>query len=184
MEIPVETVYSAIEFGHRNGIKTLLNPAPAVGALDLEKIRHATFLAPNESELRTLSGQPVDSLAEVEAAARSLIAKGIGTVIVTLGARGALLVTETDVVPIASPGPVTPVDTTGAGDAFMGCFARYYVETGDLLGSLGKAVRYAADSITRRGAQKAYAFEDEFKNLGLNGLRGGRCGADGERQLS
>ena len=161
LEIPVETVYAAIEFGKRNGIPTLLNPAPAVTTLDPEKIRHATFLVPNETELGILSGLPVDTMAEVEAAAQSLIAKGIGTVIVTLGARGALLVTADNATTIA-PVSVAPVDTTGAGDAFIGSFARYFVDGDDLAAALGKAVRYAADSITRRGTQRAYATEAEF----------------------
>ena len=58
---------------------------------------------------------------------------------------------------------VTPVDTTGAGDAFVGSFARYYVAGASLDAALDKAVRYAADSITRRGTQKAYATEPEFE---------------------
>ncbi len=164
LEIPLETVYAAIEFGKRHGIATLLNPAPAAAALDPRRIRDVTFLVPNETELAMLSGLPVDSMVEVEAAARSLMAKGIGTVIVTLGARGALLVTAAGVTPIPPMG-VTPVDTTGAGDAFIGSFARYYVETADVADALGKAVRYAADSITRRGTQKAYATEAEFQGL-------------------
>jgi len=164
LEIPLETVYAAIEFGKRHGIATLLNPAPAAAALDPRRIRDVTFLVPNETELAMLSGLPVDSMVEVEAAARSLMAKGIGTVIVTLGARGALLVTAAGVTPIPPMG-VTPVDTTGAGDAFIGSFARYYVETADVADALGKAVRYAADSITRRGTQKAYATEAEFQDV-------------------
>ena len=116
---------------------------------------------PNETELRILSGLPVDSLEEVEAAARSLITRGIGTVVVTLGSRGALLVEAGGSTPIP-PVAVTPVDTTGAGDAFIGSFARYYVVDRDVAAALRRAVRYAADSITRRGTQKAYATEAEF----------------------
>ncbi len=159
--MPVETVYAAIAFGKRHGIKTLLNPAPAVADLDPAKIGHASFLVPNETELAILSGMPVETDPQVEAAAASLIAKGIGTVIVTMGARGALLVTAEGARRIA-PVSVVPVDTTGAGDAFIGSFARYFVETGDVVGALGQAVRYAANSITRRGTQKAYATEAEF----------------------
>ena len=107
LEIPLETVYAAIEFGKRHGIKTLLNPAPATSALDLQRILHVTFFVPNETELALLSGRPVRTVAEIEAAARSLIAKGIGTVIVTMGERGALLVTPTE----------TSRDRTGPGHA-------------------------------------------------------------------
>ncbi len=161
LEIPVETVYAALEFGRLHGIATLLNPAPAIMDLDPDKIRHATFLVPNETELVILSGLPAGTEDEVEVAARSLIAKGIETVIVTMGGRGALLVSATETVPIL-PVPVIPVDTTGAGDAFIGSFARYFVETRDIKGALAKAAAYAADSITRRGTQKAYASEAEF----------------------
>ena len=162
LEIPVETVYAAIDFGKRHGVKTLLNPAPAVADLDPERIRHATFLVPNETELAILSGLPVGSEAEIETAARSLMAKGIETVIVTMGSRGSMLLTA-DAVKHIAPVRVTPVDTTGAGDAFVGSFARYYVAGAGLDAALNKAVRYAADSITRRGTQKAYATEAEFE---------------------
>jgi ribokinase len=162
LEVPVETVYAAIAFGKLHGVKTLLNPAPAVPDLDPERIRDATFLVPNETELAILSGLPVGSQGEIEVAARSLMAKGIETIIVTMGSRGALLMTA-DAVKHIAPVRVTPVDTTGAGDAFVGSFARYYVAGVELGAALDKAVRYAADSITRRGTQKAYATEVEFE---------------------
>jgi ribokinase len=161
LEIPLETVYAAIAFGKRHGVKTLLNPAPATPELDPEKIRDASFLVPNETELAILTGMPVGTEDEIAAAALSLIAKGVGTVIVTMGARGALLVMASDTRNIA-PVRVTPVDTTGAGDAFVGSFARYYAASWGLEEALDKAVRYAADSVTRRGTQKAYATEGEF----------------------
>jgi ribokinase len=161
LEAPLETVYAAIAFGKRHGVKTLLNPAPATPALQLDKVRDASFFVPNETELAILTGMPVESEDEIAAAARFLIAKGVGTVIVTMGARGALLATSTDVRPIA-PVRVTPVDTTGAGDAFVGAFARYFAAGLGLEAALDMAVRYAADSVTRRGAQKAYASEAEF----------------------
>ena len=161
LEIPRETVYAAIAFGKRRGVTTLLNPAPADPALDLEKIRDVDFFTPNESELAILTGMPVETLEEIGAAARSLLAKGIGTVIVTLGARGALLATPTGVT-LVPPVRVAAVDATGAGDAFVGGFARYFAAGLGLEAALAKAVRYAADSVTRRGAQKSYASEAEF----------------------
>lgn len=162
LEVPLETVYHTIAFGAANGIETLLNPAPACADLDIERIRTLTFLVPNETELAILSGMPVDGEEAVVAAARSLVAKGIRTVIVTMGGRGALLVTADQCSRIA-PVKVTPVDTTGAGDAFIGSFSRYYSLTGDLTAALDKAVRYAADSITRPGTQKSYATAAEFE---------------------
>ncbi|MDR0251745.1 MAG: ribokinase [Brucellaceae bacterium] len=161
MEVPVETVYHTIAFAAANGIETILNPAPAAADLDPERIRQVSFLVPNETELALLSGMPTSTDDETIAAARSLIAKGIRTVIVTLGGRGARLVTAGEVVNIA-PVKVTPQDTTGAGDAFIGSFARFYAEHGNVAEALKSASLYAADSITKTGTQKSYASLEEF----------------------
>ena len=161
MEVPVETVYHTIEWGRANGVETLLNPAPAVANLDPARLRHATFLVPNETELEILTGMPVGDLAEITAAAQMLRSQGVRTVVVTMGRRGALLVDEAGVRPIA-PVAVDPVDTTGAGDAFIGAFAHFYVAGGNVDAALNNAARYAADSVTRRGTQKSYATAAEF----------------------
>ncbi|MCP2158740.1 MULTISPECIES: ribokinase [Agrobacterium] len=162
MEVPVETVYHTIELAAQNGIETILNPAPAAANLDPERIRQVTFLVPNESELALLSGLPTETDEAIITAARSLIARGIRTVIVTLGGRGARVITSDEIVNI-EPVKVTPKDTTGAGDAFIGSFARFYAETGEVVSSLKKASLYAAHSITRPGTQKAYASIEEFE---------------------
>lgn len=162
MEVPVETVYHTIELAAKNGIETILNPAPAAANLDPERIRQVTFLVPNESELALLSGLPTDTDEDIVNAARSLIARGIRTVIVTLGGRGARMITSNEIVNI-DPVKVTPKDTTGAGDAFIGSFARFYAETREVVSSLKKASLYAAHSITRPGTQKAYASLEEFE---------------------
>ncbi|TRA88119.1 ribokinase [Rhizobium rhizogenes] len=162
MEVPVETVYHTIELAAQNGIETILNPAPAAANLDPERIRQVTFLVPNESELALLSGLPTETDEAIITAARSLIARGIRIVIVTLGGRGARMITSDEIVNI-EPVKVTPKDTTGAGDAFIGSFARFYAETGEVVSSLKKASLYAAHSITRPGTQKAYASIEEFE---------------------
>lgn len=161
MEIPVETVYRTIELAARHGITTILNPAPAAADLDAARLKDLGFLVPNESELALLSGMPTGTEAETLAAARALIGKGVRNVIVTLGGRGARIVTADDVITIP-PVAVDPVDTTGAGDAFIGAFARYYAETPDAAAAAGQAARYAALSITRRGTQKSYADAEGF----------------------
>ncbi|NSZ66663.1 ribokinase (plasmid) [Agrobacterium tumefaciens] len=162
MEVPVETVYHTIELAAKNGIETILNPAPAAANLDPERIRQVTFLVPNETELALLSGLPTETDEAIITAARSLIARGIRTVIVTLGGRGARMITADEIVNI-EPVKVTPKDTTGAGDAFIGSFARFYAETGEVVSSLKKASLYAAHSITRPGTQKSYASIEEFE---------------------
>src|SRR5208337_1574310 len=97
LEVPLATVYAAIAFGKRHGVRTVLNPAPATPELDPERIRDVSFFVPNETELAILTGLPVETEAQIAEAARGLINKGVGTVVVTLGSRGALVATATDV---------------------------------------------------------------------------------------
>jgi ribokinase len=161
METPLATVYAAIDFGKKHGVRTVLNPAPATPDLDPERVRHVSYFVPNETELAILTRMPTETEGQIAAAAASLVAKGMEAVVVTLGARGARLVTKQGVMAIP-PVKVEAVDTTGAGDAFVGSFARYHAAGVELTAALGKAARYAADSVTRRGAQKSYATEAEF----------------------
>ena len=161
LEVPLEAVYAALVFGKTHGVKTALNPAPAVRTLDMDKVRLASFLTPNETELAILTGMPVESEDEIAAAAKSLLAKGLETVIVTLGARGSVLATAAGLKRIA-PAKVQAVDSTGAGDAFIGSFARYYAAGLGVEAALAQAMLYAADSVTKRGAQKSFATEAEF----------------------
>jgi len=165
MEVPAETVYHTIAWAKANGVRTLLNPAPAAADLDVASIAALDFLVPNETELAILSGLPVGNEAEAETAARSLIAKGVGTVIVTMGSRGALLV-EAEQTQWVKPVKVVPVDTTGAGDAFIGAFAHFFSGSETISAALEKASAYAADSVTRRGAQKSYATAEQFRSRG------------------
>ena len=160
LEVPLETVYAAIAFGKRHGVKTVLNPAPATPALDVDRIRDVTFFIPNETELAILTGMPVDTESNIATAARSLLDKGFRTVIVTLGSRGALLTTTTDARKI-EPVPVKAVDTTGAGDAFVGSFARFFAggrpsggcfeTSGALRGGFGHPARHS-ESLRVRGS--------------------------------
>ncbi len=162
LEIPLETVYAAIDFGNEQGIPVLLNPAPAHPDLDIERVKNATYFMPNETELALLTGLPVESLDEVKAAAQVLLDKGVQDVVVTLGSRGALWVNgeRETLVPSVE---VKARDTTGAGDAFIGCFSHYLVATGNVEKSLNIAARYAADSVTKLGTQTSYATREEFE---------------------
>jgi len=161
LEIPLETVYHAIAVARTLGRPVLLNPAPALPALDLMALQGVNFFIPNESELRLLSGQPVSDPASAEAAARPLLAAGLGHVIVTLGAGGALWLSAEGSVHIPAL-PVTPLDTTGAGDAFIGAFAHFHTEGEPIARALAYAARYAADAITRPGTQTSFADREGF----------------------
>lgn len=161
LEVPLAVIYHTTAWAAARGITTILNPAPARTELDLSRLKGLGFLVPNEGELAALSGLPTRSEAEIADAARALIAGGIGQVIVTLGGRGARLVTA-DAVTAIPPLPVDPVDTTGAGDAFIGAFAAFLSQGVATEAALRQAAAYAALSITGRGAQSSYATPEEF----------------------
>lgn len=142
LEVPLETVYYAIEFGKQHNIPVLLNPAPAAPDLVLEKVKDATYFMPNESELSLLTGMPVETLDDIRNAASALLDAGMKNVIVTLGSRGAIWISKSGEVMIEGE-TVDARDTTGAGDAFIGCFSHHLVATGDV-GSIdedGKQIR-------------------------------------------
>jgi ribokinase len=165
LEIQLETAYAAIRFARKAGVRTVLNPAPARRNLDMSVVTQASFLTPNESELAILTNMAVESEDEIAAAAQSLVSQGVETVIVTLGARGSLLATREGSQRIP-PVKVQAVDTTGAGDAFIGSFARYLAGGLALEAALTEATRYSAFSVARHGAQKSYPTEAEFAAFG------------------
>ncbi|MDO8404631.1 MAG: ribokinase [Pseudomonas sp.] len=169
LEINVDTVYHAIEFGRAHDIPVLLNPAPALPGLSREHLSHLDFLVPNESELALITGQVVDSPASAHKAAQTLVADGIRHVIVTLGQQGALYVGEEGEFQI--PGlSVAARDTTGAGDAFIGCFIHHWSRDRDIRAAMTQAVAYSACSVTGLGTQTSYpdatAFAEFQRQLG------------------
>ncbi|WP_158894634.1 MULTISPECIES: ribokinase [unclassified Pseudomonas] len=170
LEIALETVYAAIDCGQRLGIPVLLNPAPAVADLSAAHLARLDYFVPNETELALVSGLPVQDRESAFAAARVLAGRGIRHVVVTLGAAGALYVGEEG--EFSLPGqPVAAIDTTGAGDAFIGCFAHGRVQGLGLRDAMQRAVAYSALSVTGRGTQTSYpeaaVFEDYLASLDL-----------------
>ncbi|MCC3291851.1 ribokinase [Arthrobacter sp. zg-Y1110] len=162
LEVNLETVYAAIDFGNRHGIPVLLNPAPATPELDFAQVAKCDYFVPNETELALLTGMPVETLDQVQAAAGSILDHGVKNVIVTMGSRGVLWLSAAG--PVLVEGRTVPaLDTTGAGDAFIGCFSHCLVESGDVPESLATANAYAADSVTRRGTQTSYATREQFE---------------------
>jgi ribokinase len=161
LEIPLPTVYAAIEFGNANSIPVLLNPAPASTALDIDYACRCDYFVPNETELEILTGMPVGSDDEIAAAAASLLARGLKNLIVTLGDKGALWLRGDERLHIGAP-QVQAVDTTGAGDAFIGCFAAALARGTGVEDALREAVRYASHSVTGKGTQTAYATAADF----------------------
>ncbi len=162
LEIDLETVYYAIDWGERHGVPVVLNPAPAA-KLDFGYVRRTAFFIPNETELERITGMPVANPEAARRAARDLVAEGVRNVIVTLGNKGSLFVSagREELVP---PCIVRSVDTTGAGDAFIGSFVYYYLRLGDVLTAMTLANRYAALSTTKPGTQKSFATREEFEH--------------------
>jgi len=170
LESPLETVTRAAEVARAHGVTVILNPAPA-RSLPAELLAMVDVLIPNESETALLTGLPVGNQVEAETAAAALRGLGVGTVILTLGERGALLAREKG----AEHFPafeVTPVDTTAAGDAFVGGFAVAMAEGQ----SLDKAVRWGnatgALATTKLGAQPSLPTRQDLEALLSTGTVG------------
>jgi ribokinase len=160
-EIPVETVYHTLRFARAHKIRCIVNPAPAV-PVSLAELAGADYFIPNETEAEQLTGMPVRSEVEAAACAAALLAKGFKRVIITLGARGSLLADAGGHL-LVRPFPVTAIDTTGAGDAFIGSLAVFLAEGVSEEGAMARANLYAGLSITRVGAQKSFVRRADFE---------------------
>jgi ribokinase len=160
-EIPLETVYSAVAFARKHNIRCILNPAPAQ-AIEMSKLAGLSYLVPNESEAEVISGIPVKNVADARKCAEKLLAGGIRRVLITLGASGCLLAGEnlSEHVP---PFPVKSIDSTGAGDAFIGSFAVFLAEGGSEMEAAKRANLYAALSTTGVGTQKSFYDRTQFE---------------------
>src|SRR6202142_1520117 len=125
-EIPIETVYHTIAFARKHGIRCILNPAPAQ-AIDFKFVEGLDYFVPNESEAETITGTPVKNVDDAKRCAEKLLGYGIRRVIITLGANGSLLAGKDGMehLPAFS---VKSIDSTGAGDAFIGSFAGFFGE--------------------------------------------------------
>ncbi|MCC6166354.1 MAG: ribokinase [Caldilineaceae bacterium] len=154
-EILTETVLAALRLAHEAGVRTIFNPAPAREQLPAETYRYTDILCPNESETELLTGMPVATQDEAVAAARVLLDRGVGTVILTLGARGSLLVTPETVQAVPAPS-VRAVDTTGAGDCYVGSLAYFLAAGKPLPVAMDRASRIAAISVQAPGTQSSF----------------------------
>ncbi|AIZ32488.1 ribokinase [Pseudomonas parafulva] len=152
LEVPPATVAWTLARGRELGKTVILNPAPASGQLPTDWFAHIDYLIPNESEAEALTGLPVTDLDSARRAAERLLEWGAGKVIVTLGAQGALFVSAAGDRHFPA-NRVNAVDTTAAGDTFVGGFAAGLacgLEEGE---AIVRGQRAAALSVTRVGAQ-------------------------------
>ncbi|MGA8151089.1 MAG: ribokinase [Terriglobales bacterium] len=167
-EIPLETVYYTIQFARKNGIRCILNPAPAQ-PVDVKAISDLDYFVPNESEAESITGLPVRDLDDSKRSAEKLLASGIRRVLVTLGANGSLLAGREGMEHIPAF-RVKSVDSTGAGDAFIGSFATFLGEGLPEREAVQRANLYAGLSTTTVGTQKSFydrvRFDAEWRNQG------------------
>ncbi len=165
-EIPLRTVYHTVHFAKSNGIRCIVNPAPAQ-LVDLKELCPADYFIPNESEAEAITGIPVQSLDDARKCAQTLLQQGMQRIVITLGARGSL-VAGPDRVEHIPAFNVQAVDTTGAGDAFIGSFAVFLAEGLPEKEALQRANLYAALSTTKVGTQKSFCnraeSEQEWQN--------------------
>jgi len=159
-EIPLETVYYTVAFAVKHGIRCILNPAPAQ-PVDMGALTGLDYFVPNESEAETITGMPVRNPDDAKKCAEKLVSGGIRRVIITLGAKGSLLCGRdgNEHLPAFD---VKAVDSTGAGDAFIGSFAVFLGEGLPEREAVRHANLYAGLSTTGVGTQKSFYDRSRF----------------------
>ena len=160
LETPMETVEYAAEKAFKAGTKVVLNPAPAANLSD-SLLSKLWLITPNRTETQLITGLPVTDEKEAAAAAEALVAKGVKNVVITLGSKGAYVLSE-DFRGVIPANPVKAVDTTGAGDTFNGALCVALSEGRSLQDACRFAAKASAISVTRMGAQPSIPFRNEI----------------------
>ncbi len=160
LESPIPSVLKAAKMAHEAGATVVLNPAPAC-ALPEELFRYIDLFIPNETELSTFSGLPVNNAEDAFKAAKAMQAKGVGKIIVTMGSKGALICegSTSDFVPAHK---VKAVDTTAAGDTFCGALCVAISEGKSLKEAAEFACAASALTVQKMGAQNSIPFRKDI----------------------
>uniref|UniRef100_UPI00358F446E ribokinase n=1 Tax=Myxine glutinosa TaxID=7769 RepID=UPI00358F446E len=168
LEVRPETTARALRFARRRGVKTILNPAPATEDMDPELYDLADILCVNETEAEILAKQPVRNVEEAETVALSFLKHGCQAAIITLGPSGCVVAHNGDPTPHHVPSrSVQAIDTTGAGDSFVGALAFYLARRPDLelVEIARRACMVAAVSVTARGTQSSYPYRSSLPDV-------------------
>ncbi len=160
LETPMETEEYAASRAFAAGTKVVLNPAPAAELSD-SLLSKLWLITPNRTETQLITGLPVTNAEEAAAAAEALVAKGVKNVVITLGSKGAYVLSE-DFRGVIPANQVKAVDTTGAGDTFNGALCVALSEGRSLRDACRFAAKASAISVTRMGAQPSIPFRNEI----------------------
>jgi ribokinase len=163
LELPLKTAKYSLKLARELHKTTILNPAPAF-KLDDEVLSYVDLLIPNETELEILSGLPVRNEAEIIAAARVMINRGVYDVIVTLGGKGCIYVNP-QYFRIFEAYKVDVVDTTAAGDSFIGAMAVALSEGKKVEEAISFAMAVAALTVTKKGAQESLPYRCDVEKF-------------------
>ncbi|HJL94095.1 MAG TPA: ribokinase [SAR324 cluster bacterium] len=165
LEVPIPVMQRGLEVAKRNGIPTILNPAPAAILPDVV-YGLSDYFTPNETEAAMLSGIPVETVDQAEAAAKIFLGRGVKTAVITLGELG-VYVRNSEIsqhIPAFDMGDKV-LETTGAGDAFNGGFAHALADGMSLIEAIRFGSATAAISVTRLGTAPAMPFNNEIMEL-------------------
>jgi ribokinase len=165
LEVPIPVMKRGLEVAKKNGVPTILNPAPAAILPD-EVYGLSDYFTPNETEAAMLAGISVETVEQAEIAAKIILERGVKTVVITLGKLG-VYVRNAEIsqhVPSFDMGEQV-LDTTGAGDAFNGGFAHALAEGMSLIEAVRFGSATAAISVTRLGTAPAMPFNKEILDL-------------------
>jgi ribokinase len=166
LEIPMETVIYVAAFAFEKNIPVILNPAPACALPDI-LLRNISILTPNKTEAEMLTGIRIDDIASAKQAAQKIKDRGVKTVIITLGSKGALVFDKNVFTEIPALS-VTAVDTTAAGDTFNGSLVVALSEGKNIIEATKYACKTSAISVTRIGAQASIPFKWEVDAFKVN----------------
>jgi len=163
LEIPLRTVEYAAKSAFENGIKVIINPAPVKNLPD-ELLKSIWLITPNEKEAETLTGIKVTDNFSAEKAAQIFLEKGVRNIVISMGARGAFIKSETFTGNIPAV-KVNVVDITAVGDVFNGALTAALAEGRDFRNAVIFANKAASISATRMGAQASAPFRKEIQDL-------------------
>lgn len=167
LETPIETTEFAFKLAKKSGVTTILNPAPAVANLPKDLLKTTDIITPNETEAEILTGIAITDQNSMQRAAQKLHEFGAEIVIITLGDKGVYYDTKSSngIVPAFK---VTAVDTTAAGDTFLGAFSS---ELKSDMSNLTEAIKYgnkaSSLAVQKMGAQPSIPVRSEILGHGL-----------------